>query len=84
MGAHLGLPLLRQRWHAEITEAEATTLLQDCMRVCFYRNTQAGSNITIGKVDATGASVSAPIALETYWEYPEYVKGGGHGGDGSW
>ena len=84
LGAHMALPLLRQEWTAEMGEAEARALLTKCMQVLFYRDTRACSTIQIGKVDATGASISAPTKLETYWEHPEFIKGGGHRGDGSW
>lgn len=85
LGAHMALPLLRKGWRADLTEAEARKLLEDCMRVLFYRDTRASSKITIGKVDGTGpATVSEPMALESFWEHPEFVRGGGHLGDGSW
>jgi 20S proteasome subunit beta 7 len=84
LGAHMALPLLRKGWRADMSEAEARKLLEDCMRVLFYRDTRASANINIGKVDASGCTVSAPIKLETFWEHPEFVRGGGHLGDGSW
>ncbi len=84
LGAHLALPLLRKAWRADLGEGEARQLLTDCMRVLFYRDTRASAKYTIGKCDASGSSVSEPQALDTYWEHPEFVKGGGHLGDGSW
>lgn len=84
LGAHMALPLLRKGWRADMSEAEARKLLEDCMRVLFYRDTRASANINIGKVDASGCTVSAPMKLETFWEHPEFVRGGGHLGDGSW
>ena len=54
------------------------------MRVLFYRATTASNKITIGKCDAATCSVSDAYALDTYWEHPEFVRGGGHLGDGSW
>jgi len=84
LGAHMALPLLRKGWSPTLTEAEATALLTDAMRVLFYRDTRASAKITIGKVDGSGSTVSEPFTLETYWEYPEFVRGGGHLGDGSW
>lgn len=84
LGAHLALPLMRKAWKADMSEAEARKLLEDCMRVLFYRDTMASSFITIGKVDASGSAVGEPFQLETYWEYPEFARGGGHLGDGSW
>ena len=84
LGAHMALPLIRKDWRPDLSEAEARKLLEDCMRVLFYRDTRACSTIQIGKVDATGSSISAPTKLDTYWEHPEFIKGGGHRGDGSW
>jgi len=78
LGAHMALPLLRKAWREDMGEAEARKLLEDCMRVLFYRDTRASSKISIGKTDASGCVVDAPTALETYWEHPEFVRGGGH------
>ena len=61
-------PLLRQEWTAEMGEARRAP--PPCMQVLFYRDTRACSTIQIGKVDATGASISAPIKLDTYWSTP--------------
>ena len=80
----------RDGWSALMLACEADAaeavgaLLTKCMQVLFYRDTRACSTIQIGKVDATGSSISAPTKLETYWEHPEFIKGGGHRGDGSW
>jgi len=84
LGAHMALPLLRKYWREDITEEEARKLLIDCMRVLFYRDTRASAMLTIGKTDASGSSVGEPFMVDTYWEHPEFVKGGGHRGDGSW
>ena len=84
LGAHMALPLLRKSWREDMSEAEARKLLEDCMRVLFYRDTRASAKINIGKVDGSGGMVGEPYMLSTYWEYPEFVKGGGHRGDGSW
>lgn len=83
LGAHMALPLMRKAWHADLPEAEARKLLEDCMRVLFYRDTRASSFITIGKADATGTSISEPYQLETYWEHPAFVSGN-KAGDGTW
>jgi 20S proteasome subunit beta 7 len=40
-GTHLALPLIRERWTPEITEGEARVLLEDCMRVLYYRDCRA-------------------------------------------
>jgi len=74
---------MRKGWREDLTEAEARTLLEDCMRVLFYRDTRASAYITIGKVDASGSSVSEPYILDTFWEHPSFVSGNTRG-DGSW
>ena len=83
LGAHLTVPILRKQWRADMTEAEARSLLEECMRVLFYRDTRASSFITIGKVDAAGSSITEPFQLSSYWDHPEFVKGN-KAGDGSW
>ena len=42
------------------------------------------SHISIGKATATACEVTPSVKLETYWEYKEFVRGGGYLGDGSW
>ena len=80
----MALPLLRAAWREDLTEADARKLLDECMRVLFYRDTRASSYIHIGKADASGCAVGEAVQLETYWEHPEFVRGGGHLGDCSW
>ena len=80
----MALPLLRAGWREDLTEAEARKLLTDSMRVLFYRDTRASSKMNIGKADASGCKVEEAFQIDTYWEHPEFVRGGGHRGDGSW
>lgn len=40
-GNHFAIPIIRKRWRADMTEAEARALLEDCLRVLFYRDCQA-------------------------------------------
>jgi len=84
LGGHLALPMIRKAWRKDLSEEEARKLLIDCMRVLFYRDTRASAFITVGKVDAKGSIVGKSEKLDTYWEFPEFVRGGGHLGDGSW
>jgi 20S proteasome subunit beta 7 len=84
LGAHMALPIMRKTWKEDLTEAEARKILVDCMRVLFYRDTRASVSLTIGKVCAEGAAVEEPMVIDTKWDYPAFIKGGGHRGDGSW
>ena len=44
-GGHLAIPLIRDRWRADLTEEEARQLLEDCMRVLFYRDCRASNKV---------------------------------------
>lgn len=37
-GSYLAMPLLRERWNPDLSEGEARALLEDCMKVLFYRS----------------------------------------------
>lgn len=46
----MALPILRKRWHANLTEGEARAALEDSLRVLFYRDCRALNKIQIAKV----------------------------------
>ena len=54
------MPLLRKAWREDLTEADARKILEDVMRVLFYRSCTASNKITIGK---TGADVAGLTRL---------------------
>ncbi len=84
-GAHMALPLIRERWRADMDEAAARTLLEDCMRVLWYRDCRALNKIQVAKVTAAGVAVSPPFATSAKWDYQSFVapKAGADTG-GSW
>lgn len=49
-GAYLARPLLRKAYRADLSEDEARKILEDCMRVLFYRDARAINRIQIAKV----------------------------------
>ena len=40
-GSYLALPIMRERWRPDLEEGEARALLEDCLRVLFYRDCRA-------------------------------------------
>jgi 20S proteasome subunit beta 7 len=84
-GAHMALPLIRERWRADMDEATARTLLEDCMRVLWYRDCRALNKLHIAKVTAAGVAVSEPFSTSAKWDYATFVqpKAGAETG-GSW
>ena len=67
-GAYLAIPIIRERWHAAMDEGEARALLEDCLRVMFYRDCRASNRIQIAKATADGVLISEPFVLNTDWE----------------
>jgi len=55
-------------------EASARTLLEDCLRVLWYRDCRALNKIQIAKITAGGPVISDPYALDTKWDYTAFVK----------
>eukprot|EP00607_Mallomonas_marina_P004669 CAMPEP_0182427162 /NCGR_PEP_ID=MMETSP1167-20130531/15032_1 /TAXON_ID=2988 /ORGANISM="Mallomonas Sp, Strain CCMP3275" /LENGTH=163 /DNA_ID=CAMNT_0024609163 /DNA_START=381 /DNA_END=872 /DNA_ORIENTATION=- len=71
-GAYLAIPLIRERWNAELDEGEARALLEDCLRVLYYRDARASSRVIIAKATADGILISEPYELQTDWEMANY------------
>eukprot|EP00600_Ochromonadales_sp_CCMP1393_P009014 CAMPEP_0174969030 /NCGR_PEP_ID=MMETSP0004_2-20121128/8499_1 /TAXON_ID=420556 /ORGANISM="Ochromonas sp., Strain CCMP1393" /LENGTH=250 /DNA_ID=CAMNT_0016218401 /DNA_START=61 /DNA_END=813 /DNA_ORIENTATION=- len=67
-GAYLAIPLIRERWNADMDEGEARALLEDCLRVMFYRDCRALNRIQIAKATEDGTLVSEPYQISTEWE----------------
>lgn len=67
-GSYMGIPLLREKWRPDMDEGEARALLEDCMKVLFYRDCRAASRIQLAKVSADGVLISEPYELETSWD----------------
>ncbi len=53
-GMHMAVPLLRKNWRPDMEEADARKLLEDCMRVLYYRDARTINKVrslsTIGRV----------------------------------
>ena len=91
-GLHLAVPLMRERWTPDMTLADARSLLEDCMRVLYYRDCRTINRIQFATVVADAAApggskldISEPYALPTKWDYAQFIapKAGTDTG-GSW
>ncbi|EPZ33857.1 Proteasome, subunit alpha/beta domain-containing protein [Rozella allomycis CSF55] len=79
-GAYLAQPLLRKAVEGrenEIDEQEALQILENCMRVLFYRDARSLNKIQIAKVTTEGVDISDPYSLETQWDFAEHIRGYG-------
>ncbi|KZT30284.1 proteasome endopeptidase complex beta subunit [Neolentinus lepideus HHB14362 ss-1] len=79
-GAYIAQPLLRRAVEGRadtLTEEEAAKILEDCMRVLFYRDARSLNKYQIATITASGVSISDSKALETSWEFAEGIRGYG-------
>ncbi|PVU88920.1 hypothetical protein BB559_004291 [Furculomyces boomerangus] len=79
-GAHIALPILRKYAEARcdtLTEEEAIEILDNCMRVLYYRDARSFNKIQRAKVTASGIEITAPYSLETNWDFAESIIGYG-------
>ena len=85
-GSYLAIPILREKHREDLEEGEARALLEDCMRVLFYRDCRALNRIQIAKVTkADGVLISEPYEIETSWDSASFVEPKGQlEGDGGW
>lgn len=62
-GAHLAIPIIRERWRPDMNEDEARAVLEDCLRVMYYRDCRASPMIQVGKATAQGIAISEPYEI---------------------
>ena len=67
-GAYLAIPIIRDRWNANMSEGEARSLIEDCLRVMYYRDCRASNRIQIAKATAEGTMISEPYHISSDWE----------------
>jgi 20S proteasome subunit beta 7 len=73
-GNYMALPLIRDRWRADMSEGEARALLEDCMRVLWYRDTRALNKIQLAKISAEGTVISEPYSVDCKWDFRSFVQ----------
>jgi len=74
-GAYIARPLLRKAWKPDLSEAEAKKILEDSMRVLFYRDARTINKMHIAKATEAGITISEPYELETEWYSSEAALG---------
>lgn len=72
LSAHYCQVLMANAWRADLTEADAKALIEDCMRVLFYRDKKASDNIQISTVTAAGVTMHEPIRIDSEWNLDFY------------
>jgi len=67
-GSMIARPLLRNAYRPDLTKAEAKKLLEDSLRVLYYRDARALNRIQIATIDAEGFNISEPYELDSNWD----------------
>lgn len=73
MGAYIALPLLRSAYRPDLNYADARAVLENAMRVLFYRDCRTINRIQFARVDASGVQVDEPVELDTNWDVAKDV-----------
>ncbi|ETO20829.1 hypothetical protein RFI_16378 [Reticulomyxa filosa] len=72
IGGHIALPLLRKYYDENMTIQQAKKVLEDAMRVLYYRDCRSINKIIFAKVTREGGvEIEAPVSLETNWDMRE-------------
>jgi len=81
-GAYIAIPMLRSAYEEKqgnLTEQEAIRVIEDCMRVLYYRDARSFNKYHIGVIRNDDGKVSSSIVeppeLTTNWDIQSYVVG---------
>lgn len=83
-GLHMGLPLLRKAWFEGITVAQGEKVLEEIMKVLYYRDARTIDRVQICTVTKDGVDVKEPVVLDTKWDYKAFVAGARSGDVSTW
>ncbi|KAJ9096016.1 hypothetical protein QFC21_005380 [Naganishia friedmannii] len=89
-GSHMAQPLLREAYESRqaqgksgeregelMSRDEAVAVLEDCMKVLYYRDARSMNKYQIATITASGVDISASKSNETEWKFAEGLRGYG-------
>ncbi|KAJ3273700.1 Proteasome subunit beta type-7 [Terramyces sp. JEL0728] len=79
-GSYIAQPLLRKAVEGKedtLTEQEAIKILDDAMRVLFYRDARSLNKIQRATINSGGWNITEPYSLETEWGFADSIRGYG-------
>ena len=72
LSQHYCQVLMTNNWREDMTEADARAVIEDCMRVMFYRDKKSLDNIQISTVTAAGVTMHDPYRIDSSWSLDWY------------
>ncbi|KAF8178072.1 proteasome endopeptidase complex beta subunit [Pholiota molesta] len=79
-GAHLAQPLLRAAVEGNediLTEEQALAIIENSMKVLFYRDARSLNKYQIATITAEGVKITESKHIETSWSFAEGIRGYG-------
>ncbi|KAI8613927.1 nucleophile aminohydrolase [Chytriomyces sp. MP71] len=81
-GGHLAQPILRKAIDLaggvdNLTEEATIKIIDDAMRVLYYRDARSLNKFQRATITATGVTITEPYSLETDWSFAEKIQGYG-------
>ena len=79
-GAYIAQPLLRNAVEGKedsLTQSQAAKILDDSMRVLFYRDARSINKIQRATVTAAGVEITEPYSVDTEWGFADRIRGYG-------
>ncbi|KAF8130809.1 proteasome endopeptidase complex beta subunit [Boletus edulis] len=79
-GGYIAQPLLRKAvegYEDVLTAEQARKILEDSMRVLFYRDARSLNKYQLATITAAGVQISDSLHLETSWDFAEGIRGYG-------
>jgi len=79
-GAYIAQPLLREAVEGRedtLTEEQATAILDNCMRVLYYRDARSLDKYQIATVTEAGVNISESKHIKASWSFAEGIRGYG-------
>ncbi|GAA5918834.1 hypothetical protein JCM1841_002762 [Sporobolomyces salmonicolor] len=84
-GNHLAIPLLRRELEAlgpdgekKLEEKDARRIIENAMKVLFYRDARSLNKFQIATVTKGGVTIGEPQQAETHWGFAEGLRGYGN------
>lgn len=76
-GHHIAQPMMRDALEKkqDLTEEEAKKVLENCLKVLFYRDARSWNSYEIAIVTKEGTRIEGPLSAKTDWSIANMVKG---------
>lgn len=73
-GSYYCAPIVENFWKPDCDEEHARKIVEECFKVCFYRDARASDVIQIAVIDTKGTRYDKPYRIETKWDFKGYVN----------